>query len=410
MAALGYPKDSMDIIQQGMRLAEEIGDTGHLARFHNWMASYYQHKGNPQMSIRHCEMSLQFSEKSKERDIMSATAAMLCMAYDSSGDFVKCVDVARKMIDEIKATGREDKFFGTLVSLYSHFCGYCGVSMAFLGNFEEGERYCSEALQEATKIGNLINLMAWELANARFFLLKANAKESLDHSLKCIEYCKKTNWPFMLSAASTMFGYGHYLLGDFHAAISSLKNGLRIRSETAIAAHASLYHCQVSMVHYDRQDLEEAYRHVKKAIELSTANSEKHHEGLSRIWFGRILAKKDHMQMDGAEESFLRGIRILEDIQVRPWASEGYLLLGEFYSDRGEREKALHNIRKAESMFQEMDMDYWVARTHAVLADWHRKWGEESEGRTYLEKAIGAFRDLGADGWAKKYEAELPRS
>jgi tetratricopeptide (TPR) repeat protein len=57
-----------------------------------------------------------------------------------------------------------------------------------------------------------------------------------------------------------------------------------------------------------------------------------------------------------------------EGLKVRPAASHGYHFLGELYAGRGEREKALENLKKAIGMYQEMGMDYWLAQAQAVLS------------------------------------------
>jgi hypothetical protein len=41
--------------------------------------------------------------------------------------------------------------------------------------------------------------------------------------------------------------------------------------------------------------------------------------------------------------------------------------LGELYANRGDEDKALENVKKAEDMFQEMGMDYWLDKTQEVL-------------------------------------------
>ena len=71
--------------------------------------------------------------------------------------------------------------------------------------------------------------------------------------------------------------------------------------------------------------------------------------------------------MDKAEEYVLQGIKMLDELKLRPFFSQGYLWLGELYADTGHREKALENLKKAEGMFQEMGMDYWLANTREVL-------------------------------------------
>jgi hypothetical protein len=72
-------------------------------------------------------------------------------------------------------------------------------------------------------------------------------------------------------------------------------------------------------------------------------------------------------QVEKAEECILRGIKILEVLRSKPMYSYGYHFLGELYSDTGQQDKALENLKKAEEMFQEMGMDYWLAKTQEVL-------------------------------------------
>ena len=82
---------------------------------------------------------------------------------------------------------------------------------------------------------------------------------------------------------------------------------------------------------------------------------------------GRILGKTDPSQTDKAEECILKGIKILDEMKIKPWCSEGYLYLGEFYIDTGQKEKAMENLKKAEGMFREMGMDYWLAKAQEVF-------------------------------------------
>jgi len=72
-------------------------------------------------------------------------------------------------------------------------------------------------------------------------------------------------------------------------------------------------------------------------------------------------------QLHKAEEHILQGIKILEELELKPSYAQGYLFLGELYADAGQKEKALKNLKKAEAMFQEMGMDYWLARTKKLL-------------------------------------------
>jgi hypothetical protein len=79
------------------------------------------------------------------------------------------------------------------------------------------------------------------------------------------------------------------------------------------------------------------------------------------------LGKDEASRAGEAEEYILQGIKICNELKIKPFSAQGYLFLGELYADRGQGEKALENMKKAEGMFQEMGMDYWLAKTQEVL-------------------------------------------
>ena len=72
-------------------------------------------------------------------------------------------------------------------------------------------------------------------------------------------------------------------------------------------------------------------------------------------------------QSEKAEEFMVQGINILEDLMIKPWSTQGYLFLGELYTNTGQGDKAPENLKKAEHLFKEMGMDYWLAKTNEVM-------------------------------------------
>jgi tetratricopeptide (TPR) repeat protein len=127
------------------------------------------------------------------------------------------------------------------------------------------------------------------------------------------------------------------------------------------------YYLFLSMVYYDSDDLIKAEVCAEKALDLTKKSNERGFESISKTWMGRILGKKDPSRVDKAEEYILEGIETLEELELRPYYSEGYLYLGELYSNTGHKEKALENLTKAEVNFREMGMDYWLNKTQEVL-------------------------------------------
>ena len=107
---------------------------------------------------------------------------------------------------------------------------------------------------------------------------------------------------------------------------------------------------------------------MEEAVSLSQKYGEKHMEGLSWILLGRILGRTETAQIHKAEEYILQGMKIVDELKLKPLYAQGHLFLGELYANSGQKEKALENLKRAETMFQEMGMAYYLGKAQEVLA------------------------------------------
>jgi hypothetical protein len=130
---------------------------------------------------------------------------------------------------------------------------------------------------------------------------------------------------------------------------------------------SSLAHLLLGAVSLDSGDLVGAQTSMEEALRLSQASGERYIEGRAGTWLGRVLGKSDVSQAAVAEERILQGIRLLEQLHIKPWQAEGHLLAGELYADTGQEQKALTSLMKAQGMFQEMQMTHWLSRSQRAL-------------------------------------------
>ena len=162
-------------------------------------------------------------------------------------------------------------------------------------------------------------------------------------------------------------GYSHYLLGEFETAREYLEKGLNILLGTGAQLFLSLFYAFLAVTYFDMDNHPKALDLIHKALDCAKKNGEKSIEGLSEVHLGRITAKSQPLQKNSARESILAGIKILEQLNNKAWYAYGYLALGELYTDCGQTEKALENLKIAEQMFTEMGMDYYLAKTREVM-------------------------------------------
>jgi tetratricopeptide (TPR) repeat protein len=233
---------------------------------------------------------------------------------------------------------------------------------------KEGEIFCEKGLRYAEKTRDLVGSGLCELYYGFYCFVKGDGKSLIEHFRNSIKYFEEADFPLVLGLSWGGLGVGCYFIGDLETAQKHLEKGLQIhKKESGAEALLSFYYSYLSLVHFDLENLKKAQDCAEKAVELSLNNNERSFEGIARIYLGWILGKKDPSQYGKAEKYILQGIKILEELKLKPHLFQGYHLLGELYADAGQRQKSLINLKKAEGMFKEMGMDYYLAKTQAVL-------------------------------------------
>jgi tetratricopeptide (TPR) repeat protein len=367
MVFLAYPEDSLQILQEGERLSKELGDERSLANIYSSIGMYYSLRGESLLGRKYAQYCFEEAEKIQDIELMAPIGFDLSVSYNGAGEFFKVAELAPRVLALLESTQRESESFGKGINLYSALLSNYGGAMGMLGNFEEGEALCEKGLRFALDIDNLYNIGWAELTYSAFFAAKGDGKNAVDHSLNSVRYFEELQLVLGIGLALTELGLGYYFLGDLETAREHVQKAIDIQSSAGIPFYSSLPYWILGVVDLDSGDLENALGCTEEALELAKKNNEKLTEGTSRILLGRVLGKADKSRYSEAEECILQGIKLLDELKLKPFFSQGYFCLGELYSDIGQEEKALENLKKAEGLFQEMGMDYWLRKTQAVL-------------------------------------------
>ncbi len=366
---LGFPEDSLMFFQQGERLAKEMGDTRRLAVFYSAIGNYYTHAGNHELAIKYTEEAFGEARKAQDIELMVPLAASLSTTYTGTGEWHKIPPVASEAIDFIEKTGSESHFFGApSPNRYALLCGSYGVRMAYLGHFEEAKAAIEKGLRYAIHVDDVASLGLTEFNYGVLFYVKGDWEPAKEHLEKAITQLEEAKWAALLALALSVLGQTYSFLGKPETGRRHAENGLQIYRDSGIQLWLSYNHFVLGCIHLDLGDLDRAASAMEEALRLSRKNHEKGWEGWSWIGLGRIFGRRDPPPFDKAEEAFLKGVEILQGLRMKASYSWGYLFLGEFYLEAGQREKAIENLKQAEGMFREMGMDYWFDKAQEVLA------------------------------------------
>jgi class 3 adenylate cyclase/tetratricopeptide (TPR) repeat protein len=369
MMLLGYPEEFLGMLQEGESLSKELRDNRRLAFFHSRVGSYYTHRGNHLLGLKYTEDAFEEARKSEDIELIVPIAWGLCTSYLGSGQFAKIVDIAPGILDLLEKTGREFDLFASPMTPYSSFCTLYIMSMGYVGNFEEGKIFLEKGLRHVAHINDLRALAYIEGGCGSFFWAKGDWKAAIDHYQEAIKYAEETKQLVQLAFCLAWLGGAYSYLGDPETGRRYVEKGLKIQREGGFEWWLSPYFYFLGDICLRLGDLKNAQSYMAEALRLSQKNNEKGMEAYSWIGLGRILGRTETQQIDKAEEYILHGLKIYDELKMKSWHALGYFHFGEFYVNAGQKEKALENLKKAETMFQEMGMDYWLAQTRKVLAE-----------------------------------------
>ena len=367
IVSLGYPEDSLEILQAGETLAKEVGDEQNLARFLSLIGQYYAFKGEDLLqAIKYSEDSFKKAEKTTDIELMAPIGADLSMLYFWMGEYVKVTDIASKVIALLEKSQRQADVFGRPYSVYCFLLAQHAVCSWRMGNFEEGESLFEKGLNFSLKIKDIFSLGLLELHYGWDFGLKGDAKKAIEHLQNCIGYCEEGQIVSLVNVAWLGLGWAYWLMDELETARKYMEKGLKIQIDAGVPYDLGLFYAVAGMVDLDCGDLKKAQNRAEEAVKISQKNHQ-HGEGFAWILLGRTLAKADPPQTDKAEEAILKGIKVYEELKIKTYSVLGYFFLGEMYANTGQKDKALETLKTAESLFQEMGMDYWLAKTDEVL-------------------------------------------
>jgi tetratricopeptide (TPR) repeat protein len=363
---LGYPEGSFDMLQEGEALAKELRDNRRLAFFYGRLSGYYSFRGDHLLAVKYSEDAFQEGRKSEDVDLIVPVAYGLCTAYLGSGQLEKLVTMVPGVLDLVEKKERASDFFSLPMNPYAVLSGYCGMCLGWMGNFLKGELFLEKSLRHATHIGDLRTLTMVELNYGIFCHAKGDWKAASEHHQKGIWYSEEVKYLAVLSWSWGWLGNDYAHLGDPETGRSYGEKGLRMLQDAGIEMFLGWHYLYLGDTHLQLGDLENARGLVQEGLRLCQKNNEKYWEVTAWIFLGRILGRTEAPPIDKAEECILHGMKIADEIKLRPLYAQGHLFLGELYAHENQKEKALENLTKAEAMFLDMGMDYRLAETRKV--------------------------------------------
>lgn len=361
ICTLGYPVECFWALKEAEKLSQELNDSESLAKVSINISGYYAHNGKYDMAIKYSEKSYIESHKINDLDQMVSLAFSLAVAYEPQGMYQKLINIVSEVINLIEKKNKTKALFGgEVMNAYSALCAYCGTSMGFLGDFDDGFATLDKGIKNALEINDLLILGGLEMGYGGLNIARGGWKGAITHLQNSVKYLDEAQYTWMASHVQVRLGYAYSMCGDKKKGESEGKSGIDKHQITGVELWLASSHLYLGLVFLESDNLRDALKYIEKAVSLSENNNEILIKGQAHIALGRILTKMGPEYYKKAQKQFQLGIDIFNKIKVKPDYALGCFFFGELSTVCGEFEKGMQQIKKAENMFKEMKMDYWA--------------------------------------------------
>ena len=368
---LGFPEGSIEFLERAEGLAEELGDESSLAVVYRRFALFHSFRGDLSLSLRYSEKCFDTAEKAGDVEEMAMTAFDICTALVLTGNLLEAAMVSRRVIEVLEENQRQKDIFVGMFSAYSDQCGWCGLALGVMGEFEEAKAVLDKGLENALEIDDLFGAGFVDENYAFMAFVEGDADNTIYRASKAIERFEETGIDFILGTTMAWLGLGHMLIGEFDTAREHAEKGLEIHQEVGIPVLLPGVFWSLSLIYLGADDPEQAAAHAEESLRLAREYQSRTYEAMALLALGRAVAEEDRSRAREAEENIRRALSMAEEMMAKPFSAMSYLFMGEVLEIASRREEAMENLRRAEVMYLEMGVipvSYWLTRTREALA------------------------------------------
>jgi class 3 adenylate cyclase/tetratricopeptide (TPR) repeat protein len=365
---LNFPEGSLEILEAAEKLSGELRDDRSLAQIYSKLSLYHSFQGDVLLAVEYSDKCFDEAEKVTAVDLMAEIASDTCLVRYNSGDLVRLVDTACRVLQLLEEQHMEKDLFMGGGNVFTYLSGWRGLSLGFLGRIEEAKVVIEKGLQNCIEMNDRA-LFGWlEYSNFHVSYLEGDGRRTIDKTSKAIEYFKETGINLLLGNAWSFQGAGHLFLGELEQARVCAEKGVRIQKESGMnSLLPGIFHI-LSLVALAQMDIEGALHIAEESLKLAQEYEHVPSQARARLGLGRVLAEADPMKIDAAKEYLRRGVSMADEMELKPLYAQGHLFLGEVFEIDGRKDDAIENLKIAEKMGKEMGMGYWLTRTQEALA------------------------------------------
>jgi len=315
---LGYPQDSIELLQRSEKLAQELGDQRALAHFHRGLSLCHTLKGDLFLGEQYGEKCFHEAALVEDMDLVVQSADQICFAYFMQGNMLGTVNVSRRAIDLFERHALDKSLTTGGLNVYALLLEWHGSALVMLGHFEEAKTAAEKGIRNAHEFNDWFQLGMGMMILCNIDLFEGDGAKMIAHARELIQYYEKGETSLSIGFGWSQLGLGYFIQGDHATARNYAEKGLLMQKESGMNLFGVYCEWFLSFILLEIGDLRTAREHCEESLRLAQEVRARHIEGIAFVLLGAIAAKEDLSCYEEARSTIQQGISILEELQPMP--------------------------------------------------------------------------------------------
>jgi tetratricopeptide (TPR) repeat protein len=240
-----------------------------------------------------------------------------------------------------------------------------------MGRFKEGTDILEKGFRNACEVNDKFLMGCAQGIYASATHTAGYGDITIAYAQEAIKILEEAEISFGHDLAWLELGGGYYLSGEYEKAIDAGEKSLNLTKEAGAPYLMAWCYCFLAFALRATGNLGRARECAEEALKISQECNGKPPEGMAWVLLGCMVEEMTPDIIEEAEQQIRHGISIWEELKLKLWSPVGYLHLGEFLANAGRKEEAMESLKKAEALYQEMEItseSHWLTRTKDAMA------------------------------------------
>jgi tetratricopeptide (TPR) repeat protein len=365
---LGRHDDWAEHVRKAELLAREISDNARLANCHSYLLSYHFICGRHKEAIRIGEEGLRLAESVGDFSVEVTIKYHMGFPLFYTGQIERAMKLQREVAKQLSGPAALERhgLSGVPSALIR---GLLAWGLSELGEFEEAEMYARQGIELADQVKNVFtNAIVYALSGFAY-LRRGNLETAKKLLQKSIALCREAELLSIISVAAGGLGEVYLLLGRHDDALPILEEAVAPQNIVRSIGSAIQLLTTLSEAYCLGGQIAKAILTAEEALRLYRQTKE-HCFGTRALYvMAKIQSENGSGQIEQVPHTLRQAIDLAEDLKLRPLLAHCSLELGRFYLRSGEFESARSELMKAIDLYRSLGMRFWQPKAQALLRE-----------------------------------------